>query len=114
MIRSDEQEYKYLTIKTKAIIQKLQDKYQGIVAICLENDPGNLRIGFQSWGPKNKIVLLLGGKNDEFSYWINNLEFKTTVPNNGSITSETLNKEFDGLCAMIDNLLADYKNVNKL
>jgi len=106
---SSEEETKYLTIKTKSIIQKLQDKYQDIVAICLENDPGNLRIGFQSWGPKHKIVLLLGGKNDEFSYWINNVNFTTTVPNNGSITSETLNKEFDGLCDMIDNLLVDYK-----
>ena len=106
---SNEQETKYLTIKTNAITKKLQDKYKDIVTVCVDNDPGNLRIGFQKWGPKHKIVLLLGGKNDQFSYWINNVEFTTTVPNNGSITSETLNKEFEGLCIVIDNLLDDYK-----
>ena len=101
------QESKYLTIKTSAIIQKLKEKYEDIVTMDIQNDPGNLRIGFQSWGPDHKIVLILGGKNEQ-SFWINNVNFKTGVANNGSIEPNTLNKEFDDLCLIIDSLLADY------
>ena len=43
----DIQEIKYLKIKTNAFIKKLQEKYKNIVVFCIENDPGNLRIGFQ-------------------------------------------------------------------
>lgn len=101
------QDLKYLTIKTNTIIQKLKEKYEDIVTMDIQNDPGNLRIGFQSWGPDHKIVLILGGKNEQ-SYWINNVNFKTTVSNNGSIEPNTFNKEFDDLCLIIDSLLADY------
>ena len=101
------QESKYLSVKTDAYIQKLKEKYVGIVTMEIQNDPGNLRIGFQSWGPDHKIVLILGGKNEQ-SFWINNVNFKTGVANNGSIEPSTFNKEFDDLCGVIDSLLADY------
>lgn len=101
------QETKYLRVKTDAYLQKLKDKYEGIVTMCVQNDPGNLRIGFQTWGPDHKIVLILGGKNEQ-SYWINNVNFETEVPNNGSIEPNTLNKEFEDFCGVIDSLLSDY------
>lgn len=104
---SNSQDTKYLTVKTNAFIQKLKDKYANIVVMCVQNDPGNLRIGFQTWGPDHKIVLVLGGKNEQ-SYWINNVDFETEVPNNGAIASSTLNKEFDDLSEIIDSLLSDY------
>ena len=107
MSTNNDVESKYLTIKTNTIIQKLKSKYVDIVAMDVQNDPGNLRIGFQSWGPAHKIVLVLGGKNEQ-SFWINNVGFKTNVVNNGSIEPNTLNKEFEDLCVVIDNLLADY------
>jgi hypothetical protein len=103
----DSQELKYLTIKTNAFMKKLQEKYENIVVMCVENDPGNLRIGFQSWGPNHKIILVLGGKNEK-SFWINNVNFKTNVNNNGVIESNNLNKEFEDLCIIIDKLLEDY------
>ena len=104
---SNSQESKYLTVKTNAYIQKLKDKYTNIVVMCVQNDPGNLRIGFHTWGPDHKIVLVLGGKNEQ-SFWINNVNFKTGVANNGAIEPNPLNKEFEDLCLIIDSLLADY------
>ena len=103
----DIQELKYLAIKTNTFIQKLKEKYENIVVMCVESDPGNLRIGFQKWGPNHKIVLVLGGKN-EHSFWINNVNFKTSVLNNGSIEPNNLNKEFEDLCVIIDKLKDDY------
>ena len=47
---SNNKESKYLTVKTNIFVQKLKDKYEDIVTMCVQNDPGNLRIGFQSWG----------------------------------------------------------------
>ena len=108
------QELKYLTIKTNAFIKKLQEKYENIVVFCVENDPGNLRIGFQSWGPNNKIIYVIGNKNDQ-SFWINNINFKNSVKNNGVIEPSNLNKEFEDLCLVINILANDYnKNFNKL
>jgi len=104
---STSQESKYLVIKTNAFMQKLKEKYVDIITMDIQNDPGNLRIGFQSWGPDHKIVLVLGGKNEQ-SFWINNVNFKTGVANNGSIEPNPLNKEFEDLCGIIDSLLADY------
>ncbi len=101
------QETRYLTIKTNAIIQKLKEKYENIVVYCVENDPGNLRIGFQLWGPTNKIIYVIGNK-DEQSYWINNVKFKNSVKNNGAIEPSNLHKEFDDLCLVIDILASDY------
>ena len=98
---------KYLIIKTNAFIQKLKEKYTNIITMCIKDDPGNLRIGFQSWGPKHKIILLIGNKNKD-SLWINNVEFNTNVSNNGFIKSDTFNKEFEDLCIIIDNLLIDF------
>ncbi len=103
-------ENKYLIIKTNAIIEKLKEKYEKIVIYSIENDPGNLRIGFKTWGWKHKFILVLGGKNEQ-SFWINNVNFKTSVPNNGSIEPSNLYKEFDDLCIIIDNLLNDHKNI---
>jgi len=104
------QESKYLIIKTNAIILKLKEKYENIVVFSIENDPGNLRIGFKTWGSNHKIVLVLGGKNEQ-SFWINNVNFKTSVSNNGSIEPSNLYKEFDDLCIVIDNLLNDHKKI---
>ena len=42
-------ETKYLAIKTNTFMQKLKEKYKNIVIMCIESDPGNLRIGFQNW-----------------------------------------------------------------
>jgi hypothetical protein len=101
------QEIKYLTIKTNAIIQKLKEKYENIIIFCVENDPGNLRIGFQSWGPSNKIIYVIGNKNEN-SYWINSVSFKNSVKNNGVIEPNNLYREFEDLCLVIDILASDY------
>ena len=103
---------KYLIVKTNIIIQKLKDNYkdQDIVTMCIEEDPGNIRIGFKQWGPDSKIILLVGNK-DEPSYWINNVNFKTSVNNNGSINPDNITKEIDDLCIIINNIMHDYKNI---
>jgi len=104
---NENQNNKYLVVKTNAFMQKLKDKYNDIVVMCIKDDPGNLRVGFQSWGPDHIVTLLLGGKN-QGSFWINNVGFKTDVSNNGSIEFSNFNKEFDDFCIIVDNLLADY------
>lgn len=110
----DSQESKYLMIKTNAFIKKLQEKYESIIVFCVENDPGNLRIGFQNWGSNNKIIYVIGDKNDK-SFWINNVKFKNSVKNNGAIEPNNINKEFEDLCLVIDILANDYnKNFNNL
>jgi hypothetical protein len=100
-------ETKYLAIKTNTFMQKLKEKYKNIVIMCIESDPGNLRIGFQNWEPNHKIVLVLGGKNEQ-SFLINNVSFKNSIKNNGSIEPNNLNKEFEDLCIIIDKLTDDY------
>jgi len=111
---NDTQETKYLTIKTNAFIKKLQEKYENIVVFCIENDPGNLRIGFQLWGPDHKIIYVIGDKNEQ-SFWINTVKFKNSVKNNGAIEPSNINKEFEDLCLVIDILANDYnKNLNNL
>ena len=106
----NKEEFNYLTIKSNIIIQKLKEKYEDIVAMCVENDPGNLRIGFQTFGSNHKLILILGAKNED-SFWINNVNFKTSISNNGKIISDSINKEFNDLCIIIDNLLDDYNKI---
>jgi len=105
----NDQEFKYLTVKTNVLTKKLQDKYPDIVILNKENDPGNMRVGFQQWGPESKILLVLGNK-DQPSFWINNVAFKTNVTNNGQVGPGNLNKEFDEYCKIIDKLIMDYAN----
>ena len=69
-MNKNREEYNYLTIKTNIFIQKLKEKYTDVVTMYVKNDPGNLRIGFQSCGPEHILVLILGAKNEE-SFWIN-------------------------------------------
>ena len=103
----DEEEFKYLKIKTKVIIGKLKEKYPDIVTMDFETDPGNLRIGFQQWGPESKFCLFLGNKGQD-TFWVNNVQFKTNVKNNGKINQGTLNEELIQLYEVIDNLILDY------
>ncbi len=105
----DEQEFKYLKVKTQVIISKLKEKYPDIVTMDFETDPGNLRIGFQQWGPNSKLALILGNKGEN-SYWINNVNFKTDVSNNGKIEQGNLNNELEQIYSLIDKLLLDYSN----
>ena len=106
----NKEKFNYLTIKTNIIIQKLKEKYEDIITMCVENDPGNFRIGFQIWGVNHKLILILGAKNEDY-FWINNVNFKNSVSNNGKIISDSINKEFDDLCIIIDNLLNDYNKI---
>ncbi len=85
----DTQEIKYLTIKTNDFIKKLQEKYENIVVFCIENDPWNLRIGFQNWGANNKIIYVIGDKNEQ-SFWINIVKFKNSVKNNGVLLNQII------------------------
>lgn len=102
----NKEEFNYLTIKTNIFIEKLKQKYTDVVTMCIENDPGNLRIGFQSWGPDHMLVLILGAKNER-SFWINQFSQKTSVPNNGLIEPSSINQEFDDLCIIIDKLITN-------
>ena len=104
------EETKFLKIKTDIVEIKLKEKYTDIVILCVENDPGNIRIGFIKWGIDSKVILVLGGKNQD-SYWINNVNFNTNVKNNGIILSSNINKEIDDLCLILDNLIQDFLNI---
>ncbi len=106
----DPAEYKYLSVKTDIFIKKLKEKYPQIVVMCVENDPGNLRVGFREWGVESKIILLLGNKNQN-SHWVNNVDFKTDVKNNDTLSCESFNKEFEEFCVVIDNLSNDFVNL---
>ena len=106
-LKAETENNKYLKVKTNAFMQKLKETYVDIVVMCVKDDPGNLRVGFQSWGPDHVIIYLVGGKN-QGSFWINNVGFKTDVSNNGSIEFSNLNKEFSDFCIIVDKLLADY------
>jgi hypothetical protein len=106
----DPVEYKYLTVKTEIFIRKLKEKYPEIIAMCIDNDPGNLRVGFREWGIESKIMLLLGNKNQN-SHWVNNVVFKTKVKNNSSLSCESFNKEFEDFCVVIDDLMIDFRNL---
>lgn len=106
----DPAEYKYLSVKTDIFIKKLKEKYPDLVAMCVENDPGNLRVGFKEWGVNSKIVLLLGSKNQN-SHWVNNVDFKTNVKNNSKLSCESFNKEFEEFCVILDNLMDDFRNL---
>ncbi len=105
----DEQEFKYLKVKTQVIIAKLKEKYPDIVTMDFETDPGNLRIGFQQWGPNSKFALILGNKGQD-SFWINNVEFKTKVKNNGKILNGNLNSELTQIYEIIEQLIIDYSS----
>ncbi len=102
-------EFKYLTVKTKVIIKKLQDKYPDILATFLEKDPGNIRISFEQWGSENKIHYLIGYK-EQNNYWMNNISFKNSLSCNGMIAQSNFNQEFEELTNIIDTLINDYSS----
>lgn len=104
----NEAEFKYLKIKTKVILGKLKERFTDIVFMDFEKDPGNIRIGFQQWGPESKFCLFLGNK-DQDSFWVNNVQFKTRVPNNGKILQGHLNYELEQLYDIIEKLMEDFR-----
>jgi hypothetical protein len=104
-----EEEFKYLTIKTKVIVGKLKNKYPDIVTMDFEKDPGNIRIGFQQWGPDSKLILLLGDK-DKNSMLVNNVDFETSVPNVNQIYCGNLNHELTQIYEIVDRLIIDYSS----
>jgi len=106
-VHVDVAEFKYLKIKTQVIIGKLKAKYTNIVTMDFEKDPGNIRIGFQQWGPDNKLCLILGNKEQD-SYWLNNVVFDTQVQNHGTIVHGHLNKELEQIYNLIEKLMDDY------
>ncbi len=103
----DPEEFKYLKVKTKVIVKKLEEKYPDIVTMILEKDPGNIKIGFKQWGPDHRLILLLGNKGQS-SFWMNNLNFKTNLSCNGQIEAGNFNDEFEQLCKVIDQAIIDF------
>ncbi len=105
----NKKDFFFVTDKTNVILKTLKEKYQDIRAYCVKFDPGNIRIGFSSWGKKEKLILLLGSENEK-SYWINCVKFNTSVLNCGIIEFDTTEKQLEHLYIVIDNLIADSKN----
>ena len=95
------QESRYLIIKTRAIILKLIEKYENIIVLPVENNPGNLRIQFKSWSSNHRFPLILSRKSEQ-TFSINNFLYKIENPNNNFY------KEFESICIVIDKLIINY------
>ncbi len=108
--------FKYLKIKSDVWIQKLSEKYPGVIAKYPEKDPGNVSVRLKNWIDSNdstKLIALLGDKSDPNSFWIRNSSFNSNLPCNGIIPKSNFSTEFAMFCDVLDKLNEEFERINK-